>query len=145
MWNLLLALNTLLCVCRLQQCLEDSVGEQEEIFGTSSWKLKVSSFPFTECSSWSELQAQWHQGWFHISLQDCCWIISLFTHGDRWRADELEWGIKGRRMRLGVAPAARAQCELSCWESLHQMFPELKSRSAETTYGHTTHAHRAAQ
>lgn len=71
-----------------------SAGQQEWLFGTCSWKLKVLSFLFTECSSWSELQAMWRQGWFHISLQDCCWIISVHT----WRPgehDESECGRKG--------------------------------------------------
>lgn len=65
-----------------------------------------------------------------------------------WRSgehDELEWGREGDGGRLGAAPAAEAWCELSCWETSRQMFPELKSRSTETTYGNTTHAHRAAQ
>lgn len=72
------------------QCLEDLVikkGREKKIFGTSTWKLKVSSFPITECSSWSDLQALWHQRGLHISYlvnYSCVRSWSLGGEGGYW-------------------------------------------------------------
>lgn len=118
-----------------QQLLKDRLLEKkEEIFGTSSWKLKISSFPLTECSSWSGpagTVAPEMVSYFTARVLVNYSCVYPWRRGS-WRARVRKGG---RGKRLWAAPAAEPVYEWSCWGSQHQMLPELMSRGKGTTYG----------
>lgn len=120
---LFLAVNSLFRLCRLYLCLKDLLleGKKESLAHLHrSWRSHL--FPLQDIPAGQSCrQCGTRDGFiFHCKTAG---ELFLCTHMGTREAYELE---------RGSAPSTEAGCELSCRESPHQMFPELKSRTTGT-------------